>query len=236
MPLIAMSDLPVSIASARSFFQERMQIRQTADVFDLDVTRSTIDRLNVGNVSYPLREPLKAIFIPGRGEFLVDGLSPPFVGRGATQQTAFLDWRDNLHYKFQELISARPFEMNDADVRTWNILSDHIDIAVYRNQVPIQVAQFGKVTKVRPYPCEITWENGQCDTISLDQVRSPDFVTFKAGQPLEAVIARDPITFDLVAILHIERRKTPSRLGINEEVALLSEIGSNSVLKESDWD
>jgi hypothetical protein len=114
--------------------------------------RSTIDEIRVGCVCYPLRQSLQATFLPGQGEYLVAGFSPTFVGRGDTEAQASLDWRNAVHAAFQELLHKRPFETDEQDRQVWRVLTDQIDVAAYRNRVPISIRQFGLVSKARPYP------------------------------------------------------------------------------------
>ncbi|MBS0210427.1 MAG: hypothetical protein JSS27_15900 [Planctomycetes bacterium] len=204
--------------------------------FESDIVRSILNDLRIAGVTYPLRRPCPASYIPGVGEFLVEGFSPVFVGRGATIEEARSDWLLAVHAGFQELISKRPFEMAPSDVRRWHVLTSQIDVTVYRNQTPILVRQFGKVTQARPYPQQIQWENGEREAISVEQVESPDFITFKPGQPIEAVVARDPLNFHLLRIVHIERRSTPSRLLPTEEAELLESIGSSQHLPPAGWE
>lgn len=205
-------------------------------VFTSDAIRSTISELCVAGMRYPLRAPSRASYIPVAGEFLVEGFSPLFVGRGSSQEEARENWLLAVHAAFQELLHKRPFEMTVDDRWIWSVLSSRIDVAVYRNQTPIQVRQFGRISKARPYPQQIRWESGERETIRIDQVASPDFITFKAGQPFEAIVARDPVDFQLLRIVHIERRSTPSRLTPAEKQELLDVIGSSSSLPDAGWE
>lgn len=204
--------------------------------FESDAIHSTLNDLRVAGIAYPLRRSCTASFIPGVGEFLVEGFSPAFVGRGATLEVARKDWLLAVHSGFQELVHKRPFELTPYDARRWSVLSSLIDVTVYRNQTPIQVRQYGKVTQARPYPQQIQWENGERESISVEQVASPDFITFRAGQPIEAIVARDPVNFRLLGIVHVERRPTPSRLPANEEAELLESIGSAGHLPAVGWE
>lgn len=204
--------------------------------FESDTIRSTLDEIQVAGVTYPLRRSSTVSFIPGIGEFLVEGFSPAFVGHGATFEAARRDWLLSIHSGFQELLHKRPFEMSPDDVYRWSVLSSRIDVTVYRNQTPIQVRQYGRISQARPYPRQIQWENGERESINVEQVASPDFVTFKSGQPVEAIVARDPVNFRLLGIVHIERRSTPSRLPSREEAELLESIGSTTALPAASWE
>lgn len=236
MPLVAInqeSGLAMSAYVSAVDGSQDMPFRQ---YFESDVVRSTLNDLRIAGVAYPLRRPCTASYIPGVGEFLVEGFSPTFVGRGATLEEARKGWLLAVHAGFQELLHKRPFEMTPIDARRWSVLSSRIDVTVYRNQTPIQVRQFGKITQARPYPQQIQWENGEREAISVDQVDSPDFVTFKPGQPIEAIVARDPLNFCLLRIVHVERRSTPSRLSAAEEAELLELIGSSQTLPAAGWE
>jgi hypothetical protein len=126
--------------------------------------------------------------------------------------------------------------MSDDDRATWRLIGSYVDVTVYRNSIPIQVRQYGRVLRARPYPTQVAWDDETKERVSLEIVDSPDFVTYKPGQPFEAVVARDPITFELLRIVHIERTCPPGRLDSEEEQQLLDEIGSTSKLEEVGWD
>ena len=236
MLLFALTDRPVTAASVYASAMDYSQELPFRRYFETDIARSTLTDIRVGNTVYPLRHPCEANFIPGVGEFLVDGFSPVFVGRGATPMKAQRDWATAVHSAFQELQHKRPFEMTPEDTKKWSVLSSRIDVTVYRNRTPVQIRQFGKIERARPYPDKIVWENGSHDVVSLNQIDSPDFITFKPGQPFEAVVARDPITFNLLRILYIQRRSSATRLPSCEEAALLDTIGSAKKLPAADWE
>jgi hypothetical protein len=100
----------------------------------------------------------------------------------------------------------------------------------------MQVRQFGRIERARPYPDLIVWENGSADVVALSQVNSSDFITYKPGQPIEAVVTRDPVTFQLLGISYIQRRSAATRLPVSEEAELLETIGSTKTLQTVGWD
>lgn len=227
-PMIAISD--------QSFWNDQCPAARRGGYFDRESTWSRIHELRVGAVLYPLRSALEMRFIPGRGELLVDGLSPPFIGRGQSQEESLEDWKGQVHARFQELFRKRPFEMAAAETRDWKLLTDLIDVTVFRNTTPILVRQFGTVSKARPRPTEITWENGSKESISIEQVDSPDFVIYMAGQALEAIVSRDPVSFALNRIVHVERRNRPIRPAAQDEKELMRSLGSSRTLTRGDWE
>lgn len=236
MPLIADNYDSALAPSAYVSSVDAAQEMPFRHYFESDATHSVLNDVSVADVVYPLRRPCTARFIPSVGEFSVDGFSPTFVGRGATLEEARKAWLLDVHAGFQDLLHKRPFEMTVEDHHRWDVLSSRIDVAVYRNRTPIQVRQFGKITCTRPYPQQIQWENGERESISIEQVASPDFIMFKSGQPIEAIVARDPVDFRLLRIVHVERRSTPSRLSAAEEAELLKSIGSTRSLPAADWE
>jgi hypothetical protein len=235
MPLAATMTDSMPVMSAYVSPLDSAQDQRFRRYFESDAIRSTINYIHVADLVYPLRRPCDACFIPVVGEFLVEGFSPIFVGHGATPEAAREDWLLSVHAAFQELLHKRPFEMTEEDRRAWSVLSSRIDVTVFRNQTPVQVRQFGVISKARPYPQQIRWENGTSEMIRIDQVASPDFITFKPGQPIEAVVARDPVDFRLLRIVHIERRSQPARLSRAEEFELLESIGSAKTLPCGGW-
>ncbi|MEQ9412169.1 MAG: hypothetical protein RIK87_30965 [Fuerstiella sp.] len=204
-------------------------------VFATDAIRCEMSQLKVAGFTYPLRRTCRASFIPVAGEFLVEEFSA-FVGRGESIDAAREDWALRVHAAFQELLHKRPFEMTVDEKKVWSVLSSNIDVAVYRNQMPLKAIQFGRVSQARPYPSQIQWDDGTREDIRVSQVDADDFITYKPGQPFEAVVARDPVSYRLKRIVHIERRQEPARISAREEAELLDSIGSSKTLPKGDWD
>ncbi len=236
MPFFAAIDRPTACIFAPASATDYAQALPFRRYFQTDAVRSTLNEIRVAGVVYPLRQPCATDFIPVIGEFLVDGFSPLFVGHGATTAEAQREWALAVHAAFQELQHRRPFEMSDEDRNIWSTLASRIDVTVFRNQTPIQVRQFGRIERARPYPDMIAWENGSADLVALNQVNSAEFITFRPGQPIEAVVARDPVTFQLVRILYIQKRSSATRLPSREEAELLEAIRSTKTLPAAGWD
>jgi hypothetical protein len=236
MPLFVSIDRPVAYISAHASAMDYAEEIPFRNYFESDAMRSMLNEIRVAGVIYPLRQSCATDFIPVIGDFLVEGFSPTFVGHGTTPAEARENWALLVHATFQELQYKRPFEMTQEDIKRWSVLSSKIDITVFRNNVPIHVREFGKIVSRRlSYPNKLQWENGIKEDITLDQVDSPDFVTYKEGQPIEAVVARDPLTFKLIRIIDVRRRSSVSRLKVNEEAQLLNDIGSAENLPADGW-
>lgn len=126
--------------------------------------------------------------------------------------------------------------MSPNDRLVWETLNAVIDVTVYRNTTPIVVRQFGRIRKVRPYPVEVEWEDGQREQVTFADVADPDYVTYRPGQPFEAIVQRDPLTFGLLRVIHIRRQSEARRLAPHDEQALLADAGSTTLLvQDTQW-
>jgi hypothetical protein len=166
-----------------------------------------LSEVRIGETFYRLREPVRGEFLPcddGTCEFWVDGFSPEFVGRGARADDAFRDWRDQVHEVFQDLYGKRPFEMSPEESQRWQVLEDTLDVVGYRNETPVVVREMGEVIQVRPQPRRIRWINGRTESVTLDNMPG-EFASYKPGQPFEADVERDPLTWRLLKVRFIRR-------------------------------
>ena len=223
------------VASVAAFRDDRA-IRE--DRFDVS-RRYLPKELEVGDTIYPLRSQFVGTFLPGHigrpGEFAVPQFLPYFVGKGRNSDEAFVDWRDQLHARFQKLYSKRPFELTEQEAEIWRTLESLIDVPTYRNTTHLMIRQIGKVVRCRPFPEQIEWEDGHKESVRLDQMPG-EFATYKPGQPFEAIVARDPSDLRLVKVGHVRRISPLPRPSAAEVEALLREVPTTSSLPVADWD
>ena len=202
----------------------------------LEEQRVHISDISVGSVKYPLRRQLRGTFTRALRELAVDGVSPMITGIGDSLQEAQSDFCLKVHASFQKLLGLRPFELTVDDRLVWETLVGIIDVTVYRNTTPIVVRQYSRISKARPYPLEVEWDDGHRESVTLSDVTDPDYVTYRPGQPFEAVIQRDPLTFRLLRVIHIRRCREPKRLAPDDEQSLLEDIGSTKQLpQDNKW-
>jgi hypothetical protein len=236
--LPALHDVGVTLAASKARAAEEDRCVED-DRFD--VTRPLIPSpLRIGETVYCLRSQLQGIFYPSRddgdGEFLVLELFPRFVGRGRNLNDALLDWRNQVHCRFQELIAKRPFEMTESEKADWQLLESQIDVAAYRRTTLLTLHQVGKVAaRVRPIPEWIEWEDGQNEQVLLDQMPG-EFAAYKPGQPFQAIVVRDPVDFRLLKVTHIRRIRSLPWMSPEEFQDLIRSIPKTSSLPETDWD
>ena len=201
-----------------------------------------IPEIVVGSTRYPLRRHLIGTYTRALRELSVQGVSPVITGSGETAQKAQQDFYLKVHAAFQHLLHRRPFEMDEYDKLVWNTLNDFIDVTVYRNATPLVVRQFGRISRVqplskdRPCPVEVRWEDGRREHVTVSDVDDPDYVTYRPGQPFEATVHRDPLTSRLIRVVSIRRCGQTHRLPAEDETRLLAETGASKQLEQdTEW-
>jgi len=222
-------------------YVERFSVQETGDHLQrgsvFDASRVELTELRVGSIVYPLRGELNGRFVRALEELFVDGVSPVFVGKGRSAQEATESFSLAVHGAFQELLYQRPFEMTADERSKWRMVNEIIDVTVYRNTTPIVVRQFGEVSWGRlPYPSQIQWDNGYTESVHPRQVDSPDFITFKPGQPVEAVVVRDPLTRELIRVSHISRTRRLRTAREIDDSQLVVKVGTGENLPDADWE
>lgn len=212
--------------------EEKLLVRGSQ--FDASVVE--LDELTIGQIRYPLRRRLNGQYFPLTGELIVEEFGGSFVGHGTDLDDALEDFRLTVHQRFQQLMYRRPFELTGQDEMDWALLCRMIDETSFRNALPVQMRQFGEVQfcqRSRPYA--IRWDSGHQEVIDPAIVRSPEYLTYRPGQPVEAVVERDRLTDAIVAIPFITRvRSFRSSRTIENE--LNDKIGSSLDYPETDWD
>jgi len=202
----------------------------------IDFRTSVISQVVVGGVSYPLRRAFVGRYYRYLEQLVVDGISPLIIGRGGSENAAKEDFCLRLHSAIQDLLGKRPFELTDREKQLFATIDRFVDVTVFRNTQPIQVRQFGKISKARPYPEEIEWDNGSKEHVPLSLVVTPEYVSYKPGQPVEAVVERDPMTFRLRRVVHISKCKATRNWTAKEESEFLDSIGSSITAKaDPNW-
>lgn len=202
----------------------------------VDFRASVIPQVVVSDVSYPLRRAFVGRYYRYLEQLIIDGISPLIVGRGASENAAKEDFCLQIHSAIQDLLGKRPFELSSRDKQLLTTIDRFVDVTVFRNTQPIQVRQYGKISKARPYPEEIEWENGTKDIVPLSLVSTPEYVSFKPGQPIEAVVERDPMTFRLRRVIHISKCKATRTWSVMDETEFMASIGSSSTAKaDPNW-
>lgn len=178
-----------------------------------DVLRREVTVFRVGTACYRLRSPLLATFYPRidgqTGRLTVTPSWLDTVGCGATLDEAWQDWADQFHVRFQTLLAKRPWEMAAAEADDWGRIERMVDVAAYRGETPQIVRQIGWLTRRRPIPDRVRWEDNRQERVTLAQM-PPEFAALHEGQRFEAEVERHPITGRLIRAL-VVRRLPPLR-------------------------
>ncbi|MCA9195161.1 MAG: hypothetical protein KDB03_25490 [Planctomycetales bacterium] len=202
MPFAPESTQIVAIADWNLFNQES-RLSQSS-IFES--SRYELSEIVYGFAKYPLKRLLHATYMRAREEFLVEGLSPEVVGHGKSAEEASEDFCLKFHSIFQQLVFKRPFEMSPEESVIWNKVKDIVDVTVYRNRTPLVVEQYGVVSHgQRSVPCQIKWDNGFTEAVDVRQVENADYVRFVPGQPVKAIVRRNPMTRELIDIPYLQK-------------------------------
>ena len=196
-----------------------------------------LEEIRFGRFCYPLKRILKGYFIKSKSEFVAEGLSPHFVGTGDDADTAKADFCQKVHSGIQANMYKRPFEFTASETVEWEAIGDVVDVTVFKNKTPVVVQHYGVVRHgMLSYPCKIQWDNGYTEAIDLRLVGTPDFVNFAPGQPIRALVRRDPVTREIIDIPHVEKvapLRSPQQI---VESGLLQRITDPATLPETEWD
>ncbi len=190
----------------RIVYEERLGGWQSVSSGILPGEVFPVSELHVGDAVYRLRAPVRGHFQridDGSCRFWAEGFSPTFVGSAGRADQAYSDWRDRIHEAFQELYGKRPFEMTEEDRERWDVLDALIDVVAYRNETPVTVRQIGRVTQARPRPRRVTWIDGSSERVEFGRM-PPEFAAYKVGQYFEADVERDPRTWKMIRVRHIQ--------------------------------
>jgi hypothetical protein len=186
-----------------------------------DVLRREVKAFRVGRACYRLRTPLLAAFYPRLdGEAGLLTVTPswlPVVGSGASLEEAWQDWTARFHVRFQTLLAKRPWEMDAAERGEWETIEQLVDVPVYRRETPLVVRQIGWLTRRRPVPDRIRWEDGRQERVTLAQM-PPEFAALHEGERFEAEVERDSLTGRLIRAVVVRRLPPLRRAAKDEEV------------------
>lgn len=233
MPIDLQSTQIVAVADCDLSNQEaRLSQRRV-----FESSRYELSEIICGYSRYPLKRILGATYLRSREEFLVEGLSPEIVGHGSSAEDARNDFCLKFHSLFQDLIYKRPFEMTATDSAVWNKIRSVVDVTVYRNRTPLVSEQYGVVGYGKTSrPCKIKWDNGFTEDVDIRKVNSPDFVRYLPGQPVKAIVRRNPITRELIDIPYIQRvAALPTEADLVTS-GFVEQVLNSEPFPDADWD
>ena len=202
-----------------------------------DVLRREIRAFHIGRASYQLRTPLLAAFYPridgevGRMNVAPSWLS--IVGSGRTLDEAWQDWANRFHVRFQTLLAKRPWEMDANEKSEWEKIEQMVDVPAYRRETPYVVRQIGWLTRRRPIPDHIRWENGRQERVDLMQM-PPEFAALHEEDRFEAEVERQAVTGRLIRAVVV--RRLPPLHQTGDDGKMWSLLPTTAEASAVDWD
>jgi hypothetical protein len=192
------------------------------------------DSFQVGETCYRLRRPISGTFSPQTLTFQVAD-ADFLTGRGETLERARADWQVQFHVWFQTLFVKIASELTPADKDALDQLNEFIDLEEYRKMAIQTVREIGTVERARPFPVVIRWEDCTEDTATADALPA-EFITYAKGQRFEAVVAREPLGYRLVRIVHSQRLAPLPAMTPKEVGELWDSLPTTRSLPEADWE
>jgi hypothetical protein len=143
------------------------------------------------------------------------------------------DWLYQVHETFQDLYGKRAFEMSEAELNTWGLLEDMIDVVGYRNSTPLILREVGWVSRARPEPNRIRWIDGRQESVDLESMPGA-FAAYKPGQWFEAVVERDSLTGRLLQVVSVQRIPAMHPMSEGRLSEFLQSLPGTNELPDSD--
>jgi hypothetical protein len=187
--------------------------RSRINRFATDILRKTLDEVKIGDARYRFRQAITLTFYPyisnGEGELIpepsqidLDGFV--LTSRGKSLSEAIENWKAEFHTHVQSLLDKRPWEMSENETKDMASIERMIDLPAYLREAPYSIRQIGTVTRRRPIPDRIRWEDGQTEHVNLHQMPA-EFAAFRNGQRFEAITVRDSTNGRLRRVVYVGR-------------------------------
>ncbi len=205
--------------------RQTMATVASVDAWSRASRRLVQDLLDEQGHCLPLREELWVTVYPPRSSGLwraeADSVGPAVVGRGETADEAVADWRTRFRMTTQRYLEMRPFEMQSDDWDLWDRIQTVFDVAKYKATKPLVIRQLGKIHKAREGVTVVEWEDGARERVD-PRVFDEAFSRFRAGQPFEAIVTREPLTFQIIRADAVRRLKSVDKRTEERSKALWS--------------
>lgn len=169
----------------------------------------SLQYIKVGETSYKLLSPIvtATVYVPDQklwvchtgGKFKYVGISKE------SREAALKEFELQIHTRFQQLYSKRPFEMIEDEYGEWIKLANTIDLLHYKTTTPLETREVGCVSYWRlSYPYRIKWLTDENYIIDPSKVPA-ELMSYKPGQWIEAVVKRDPVNYKVLNISSIKK-------------------------------
>jgi len=131
-----------------------------------------------------------------------------YIGISDTSREDAIDnFKLQIHIRFQQLYSKRPFEMTQEEYNEWIKLANTIDLLHYKTTTPLETREIGCVSyKNFPYPYRIKWLTDENYIIDPSKVPG-ELMSYRPGQWIEAVVKRNPVNYKVLGISSIKKTR-----------------------------
>ena len=131
-----------------------------------------------------------------------------YIGISDTsREDAIENFKLQIHIRFQQLYSKRPFEMTQEEYNEWIKLANTIDLLHYKTTTPLETREIGCVSyKNFPYPYRIKWLTDENYIIDPSKVPG-ELMSYRPGQWIEAVVKRNPVNYKVLGISSIKKTR-----------------------------
>lgn len=181
--------------------------------------------LMVGNVLYQWRRPFKGEYRQSSNgcEYTMQGFAPAIRGKGLTEEEAVESWVGEFHSLFQRLWRhhGTGFKAKE-DVKLWSGLKASVDIELYSGSESVTLKQVGCIMGADTLTRSVRWIGDDEDEyVSLGSTPG-GFAGYEVGEWFNAIVERDPDTWELVEISHCDVLPREPDLSEEEMEALLT--------------
>lgn len=189
----------------KSYNDEKKASYENSSSFD------SFEYIEIGKIKYKLLAPLKTatIYIPNQ-KLWVCHTNDRFKYVGISKKSrdaAIEDFIFQIHVRFQQLYSKRPFEMIEDEHNEWIKLANTIDLLHYKTTTPLKLREIGCVSfKNYPYPYRIKWLTDENYIINPSKVPG-ELMNFRPGQWVEAIVERCPVNHNVLGISSVRKIK-----------------------------
>jgi len=171
-----------------------------------------MQKIEVGETKYKLLSPIKTLisYDPDKKNWECRNLSGQIGYIGLSKdsyEAAIEDFKIQIHVRFQQLYSKRPFEMTQDEYNEWIKLANTIDLLHYKTTSPLKVREIGCISyKKYPYPYRIKWLTDENYIINPSKVPG-ELMSYRPGQWIEAIVERCPVNHNVLGISSARRIK-----------------------------
>jgi len=183
--------------------EDKSYCREGIDSYVNSSSFYPLPEIKVGETTYKLLSSIDTLvsFDPIGKKWECRNYSEKFNYIGvseASSEDAIENFKLQVHVRFQQLYSKRPFEMTEDEYNEWIKLANTIDLLHYKTTNPIVTREVGCI------PYRIKWLTDENYIIDPSKVPG-ELMSYKTGQWIEAVVKRHPVSYKVLNISSIKK-------------------------------